>query len=83
MKNKPIGKVTHYFDKIGVAVVKLSGPLKVGDSIRMETKDGEFKQAVESMQVEHKMIEKAKKGDEVGMKVDQPVKEGNKVYLQS
>lgn len=81
MAEKEIGKVTHYFDKIGVAVVKVNGSLKVGDQVKFKTRDGEFEQAVDSMQVEHEPIEKTKKGDEVGMKVDQKVKEGDKVYL--
>lgn len=83
MAEKKIGKVIHYFDKIGVAVIKLASPLKVADKIKIKTKDSEFEQAVESMQVEHESIDAAKKGNDVGMKVDQPVKEGNEVFLIS
>ena len=79
--DKKVGEVTHYFDKIGVAVIKLTGDLKVGDSIRIETAKGDFTQEVSSMQVDKEAIESAKKGQEVGMKVDEPVKEGNTVYL--
>jgi putative protease len=81
MADKLIGRVTHYFDKIGVAVLELKGILKVGDSIKFSGHDQEFTQVVSSMQVEHKSIEKAKKGDDVALKVDKPVKEGDKVYL--
>jgi putative protease len=76
-----VGKITHYFDKIGVAVLTVNdGTVKIGDKIRI----GEFgtgvEQEVESMQVEHKPVKIAKKGDEVGLKVVQAVKQGNEVY---
>ncbi|OGG07946.1 hypothetical protein A3D05_00145 [Candidatus Gottesmanbacteria bacterium RIFCSPHIGHO2_02_FULL_40_24] len=79
--DRQIGKVTHYYDKIGVAVVKLSAPLKVGDTIRFSGHDQEFNQEVKSMQIEHENIEKAPKGLEIGMKVDKKVKENDRVYL--
>lgn len=71
-----MGTVTHYYDKIGVAVVKLSGgDLKIGDEVKFVAKDGsEFSQNITSMQIEHAAIEMAKKGDEFGVKVDKPVK---------
>ena len=82
MENAPIGKVTHYFDKIGVAVIKLFAPLKKGEEIRIAGgEDTDFTQSVDSMQVEHQNIDKAKKGDEVGLKVKEKVREGYKVYL--
>jgi len=75
-----IGKITHYFDKIGVAVLALERPLSVGDKIKLVKGDEEFTQTVSSMQAEHKSIDSAKKGDDVGMKVDQPVKDGWEVF---
>ncbi|VVB81855.1 Uncharacterised protein [uncultured archaeon] len=77
---KPIGKVTHFFDKIGVAVVKLEAVLKVGDKIKFEGHGTSFEQVVDSMQVEHEKIAASKKGQEVGMKVAQPVKAGDLVF---
>jgi len=80
-KEKLIGEITHYFSNIGVAVIKLSGVLSLGDTIRVvggETTD--FEQNVDSMEVDHKKIKKAKKGDEVGLKVKEKVREGYKVY---
>ena len=76
-----VGKVTHYYDKIGVAVVELMADLSVGDAIKF-TRGGEdiFEQTVESMQVEHNKIQSAKKGDIVGLKVNQPVKEGSEIF---
>ncbi len=77
---KPVGKITHFFNKISVAVVKLDAPLKVGDKIRIEGHGQSFEQNVDSMQVEHEQIPEAKKGMEVGMKVSQPCKEGDIVF---
>ena len=79
-----VGKITHYYDKISVAVMELSGDLAVGDKIKF-TRGGEdlFEQTVESMQVEHSKIPNAKKGDIVGLKVDQEVREGAEVYKVS
>jgi translation elongation factor EF-1alpha len=72
-----LGKITHYYDKIGVAVVKVGKKgLAVGDVVTISHGDTKFNQTIESLQVEHDQIKKAKSGDIVGMKVDQPVKEG-------
>jgi len=78
---KTIGQITHYFDHIGVAVIKLSGELKVGDNIHVVGHGADFTQAVDSMQVEHAQIEVAKAGDDVGMKVAGKVKPGAEVFL--
>ncbi len=78
---KPIGKVVHYFDKISVAVIQLEKTLKTGEEIRITGGENtDFTQAVDSMQVEHQSIDKAKKGDEIGIKVKEKVREGYKVY---
>ena len=81
-KGSRIGTVTHYFSKIGVAVIELAGNLKVGDSIVIAGRGQEFAQPVSSLQVEHEQVAAAKKGDAVGLKVSQPVKDGDAVYLQ-
>lgn len=80
---KEIGKITHYFGKIGVAVVELTGNLKVGDTIVIVGHGKEFEQNVDSMQVEHEQVQTAKPGDAVGMKVAEAVKEGCVVYLKA
>jgi putative protease len=76
----PIGKITHFFPKIGVAVLELTAPLKVGEKIEISGKSEPLEMVVESMQVEHKNIASAKKGDSVGMKVPKPVKDGDSVF---
>ena len=75
-----VGKVTHYFGNIGVAVIELSDTLKAGDEIRIIGGETDFTQGVGSMEVEHKKVEEAKKGDSIGLKIDQKVREGYKVY---
>lgn len=80
MADKPAGKITHYYDKIGVAVVEVLSPLAVGDEIKISGHENEFSQKIESMQIEHEQIQKAEKRKVIGMKVDQPVKEHDLVF---
>ncbi len=81
IEGKLIGKVTHYFSKIGVAVIELQDTLKVGDTIRIVGGEAtDFTQKVESMEVEHQKIKEAKAGDSIGLKVKEKVREGYKVY---
>lgn len=80
-KEKPIGEITHYFSNIEVAVIKLLAPLKVGAKIRVVGgEETDFEQEVDSMQIDHKEVKTGKKGDSVGMKIDEKVREGYKVY---
>jgi U32 family peptidase len=76
-----IGKITHFFDKVGVAVIEISSSLKVGDEIQIKGMTTNFVQKVDSMQVEHKEIEKAEKGDFVGIKVKEKVRVNDLVFL--
>ncbi|MCX8175049.1 MAG: hypothetical protein N3E51_02500 [Candidatus Micrarchaeota archaeon] len=81
MPEQEIGRITHYFPKIGVAVLALNSPLRVGESIRIAKGDGSgFTQVVSSMQLDHAQISEAKAGQSIGLKVNQPVHEGNRVY---
>lgn len=80
MADKQIGKVTHYYDKINVAVVELIGNLKVGDAIKIVGHGSEFTQVVNSMQIEHEKLEEAHKDQEIGLQVDKSVKEGDVVF---
>ena len=80
-EGKLVGVITHYFSHIEVGVIKLSAPLKQGDEIRVVGGEStDFNQAVDSMQVDHKEVKFAKKGDDVGLKVSEKVREGYKVY---
>lgn len=77
---REIGKVTHYYPKIGVAVVELKASLKVGDKILIKGSTTNFEQMVESMQIEHQDVQSAEAGKSVGLKVVQRVREGDIVY---
>jgi len=83
MEEKLIGKVIHYYGKIGVGIIELSGTLRVGNQIRIKGHGVDFEQEVESIQIEHKNVNEAKKGESIGVKVGQKVKEGDEVYLIS
>jgi putative protease len=76
---KSIGMVTHYYGKLGVAIVKFSGDLKLGEKIRFLGKTTDFSEDNASMQLDHKAVKSAGKGEEVGIKVDQEVREGDEV----
>ena len=81
-KEELIGKITHYFDKIEVGIIEIKkGKLAVGDKIHVKGTTTDFEQEIESMQVEHEQVQKAKKGDAVGLKVKDKVREGDEVYL--
>lgn len=75
-----VGKVSHYFTNIEVAVVDLEGPLKVGEKIIVRGATTEFTQTVKSMQIEHEKVEEAGPGDSIGLEVEDRVREGDKVY---
>jgi len=79
-EKKLIGKVAHYFTDIGVAVIELEDTLKVGDEISIEGATTNFTQKIESMQIEHENVQEAKKGDSIGLKVSDRVREGDQVF---
>lgn len=80
-EGKLIGRITHYFSNIEVAVIDLIAPLKEGDNIRIVGgQETDFEQEASSMQIDHEEVKSAKKGDSVGMKVNEKVHEGYKVY---
>lgn len=77
------GEIIHYYDKIGVGVVRLSVTLHAGDRIKVKGKALEFEQAVSSMQVDRKPVEHGEAGGEVALKLDQPAHEGDRIYKLS
>lgn len=79
MKEKQIGKITHYYDKIKVGVIKLTGSLKVGDKIHIKGAHDDFVQTISSMQFDHKEIKMGKKGQEIAVGVDQVVHKNDNV----
>jgi len=79
VKEKEIGKVSNYFDHVQVAAIKVNTGLKIGDTLRFVGGETDFEQKIDSMQINHKTVKSAKKGDEVGIKILQRVRKGYKV----
>ena len=81
MERKKIGIVSNYFANISVAAVEISdGTISVGDTLHFYGHTTDFESTVLSMQMEHKPINDAKKGDSVGIKVPERVRERDRVY---
>jgi len=78
--NVLVGRVTHYFSRLGVAVLELSGELQTGDLILILGHTTDLTQHVESLEVEHQKIKIAGPGMDVALQVAGPVREGDKVY---
>lgn len=81
MKEKEIGEVSTYFVHVGVAAIKLSGSLKIGQRIRFKGHTTNFEQEVDSMQIERKDVGEAKKGAHIGIRVAEKVRPHDKVFL--
>jgi len=79
-QGKPIGKITHYYGGIKVAIVKFKKPVKLGEKLSFCGATTDFDQVIKSMQYDHKDIKVAPKGKEVGIKVAKKVREGDEIY---
>jgi len=75
-----VGRVSHYFSRISVAVAELKAPLAVGDRILIKGSTTDLEQVVESMQIEHKDVQRAEAGQSIGLKVKERVRENDTVY---
>ena len=81
MKEEKIGFISNYFSKISVAAIEMTeGTVSVGDTLHFLGHTTDFESTVHSMQIEHKFVTEAKKGDGVGVKVPEKVREGDRVY---
>ena len=81
MKEIEVGRVADYFQKIGVVAIELtSGEISVGDTLHFMGHTTDFSQKIDSMQIEHDLVETAKSGDSVGIKVGERVRIHDKVY---
>ncbi|MEK6840505.1 MAG: translation elongation factor-like protein [Nanoarchaeota archaeon] len=78
---KEIGRVSGFFSHVGVAAIKLSSGLKVGDKIRIKGHTSDFEVKVGSMQIERNSVKVAKKGDHIGIKVPEKVRPNDAVFL--
>jgi putative protease len=77
---KEVGTVTHYFPKLSVVIVELKAALAVGDKISILGKTTRLEQVVESMQIEHKGVKSASRGQSIGLRVTERAREGDVVY---
>ncbi|MFH1420547.1 MAG: hypothetical protein ABIG30_01110 [Candidatus Aenigmatarchaeota archaeon] len=75
-----IGKIMHFYNKIGVAAIELTGELKVGDTLHVKSDSTDFTFTVESMQIEHESVTEAGAGDQVGIRVPETVHENDKLF---
>jgi putative protease len=82
-KLEEVGKVLHYYSRIGVAIIELKAPLSIGNQILVKGSTSDFEQVIESMQIEHINVNTAKKGDSIGLKVNKLVKPNDIVYKKS
>lgn len=79
---KLIGRVTHYYSRLQVGIVELTdGPLRVGDTVHIKGKHTDFVQTVDSIQLEHRNVDQADRGETVGIKVNEKVREHDQVFL--
>ncbi|MBI2915348.1 MAG: translation elongation factor-like protein [Elusimicrobia bacterium] len=75
-----LGEVEDFFGHIGVIALTLKVPLVLGDTIHVRGHTTDLTQKVLSMQINRKPIQKAKKGDPVGIKVDDKCRKGDAVF---
>lgn len=78
-----VGRITHFFAKIGVAVIELKASLSVGDRILVKGPNTDFEQTVDSMQIEHENIQKAEAGQSIGLKLAERARETDVVYKKT
>lgn len=76
---KKIGEVEHFFTDIDVAVISLNDELKLGDEAHFKGATTDFKQEINSIEIDHEKVKEGKPGQEIGIKVDQRVREGDSV----
>ena len=77
---REVGKVSHFYNKINVAVIEVKGTISVGDQIFIKGPTTDIKQTVDSMEIEHEKIKQATAGHSVGMKIKGRVRENDIVY---
>ena len=81
MVEKEIGMVSSYFSHVGVAAIKLTGALKVGDKVHIKGHTTDFETNVKEIQIERESVKKAKKGNHIGIKTPGKVRPHDKVFL--
>ncbi len=77
---RSVGKIVHYYDKLSVGIIELTGAVKVDDKIKIKGHSTDIEQMVDSIQINHADVQEAKAGDVIGIKVNGHVREDDKVY---
>ena len=80
-KEKKLGEVTHWYDNLNVAVVKLRGVIRRGDKVKIKRGEVEFEEIIESIQLNHEPIEAGEKGQEIAIKLAGQTKDGAEIFL--
>ena len=75
-----IGHITHFYNRISVAVLELTDNLEIGDEILILGHTTDFTQKVSSMEINHKKVFSVSPGDEVAIKVKKPVRQGDEIF---
>lgn len=75
-----VGRVSHFFGKINVAIIEVKDTISVGDRIFIKGPTTDIEQTVDSMEIEHEKVQHAKTGQSIGMKVNSRVREKDIVY---
>ena len=80
MEGIRIGDVTHFYNKLSVAVLALTDSIKIGDTVHIFGRTTDLRQVVNSLQIEHQVVDQAGPDQEVALKVSRRVRKGDKVY---
>jgi len=84
MEEQEIGFISNYFSNISVAIIEITkGKLQEGDTVHISGHTTDFEQVVDSMQIEHAIVQEAKKGDSIGLKVNQKARKKDLVFKVS
>ena len=83
MAQTEVGRVDKYFRKVGVVALELSAAIAVGDKLRFSGTTTNFEMKLESMQIDHEVVESAAAGADVGIAVPERVRRSDTVYRVS
>jgi len=77
---REVGRVSHFFGRINVAIIEVTDIISVGDQILIKGPTTDIEQTIDSMEIEHTKVKQAEAGQSIGMKVNARVRENDIVY---
>jgi len=77
---REVGRVSHFFGRINVAIIEVTDTVSVGDQIFIKGPTTDIEQTIDSMEIEHTKVKQAEAGQSIGMKVNARVRENDIVY---